>query len=195
MKKFWSSVNPQRIVGMVAVLMVGAALAPAFASGSGGAATSSGMPTISIRGATLNSLRFVGPKKMSEGEELQIVNQSNVRKVGPQTFTLVEASEIPKTKKQRESCMKTGQICKAIIGWHGIHGTHAKTNPVEAGLEGWGTEGTTTSKGDSWYTGTQPNASISQLMSAGAAFVPITLSFMSAFDPALHGQITVVPRH
>ena len=194
MKKFWSSVNPQRVTGLVAVLMVGAALAPALASGSGTAAASSGMPTIYIRGATLNSLRFVGPKKMTEGEELQIVNQSNVRKVGPQTFTLVESSEIPKTKKQRESCMKRGQICKAIIGWHGIHGTHAKTNPVEAGLEGWSTEGTKNSKGDSWYTGTKPNASFSQVMFAGATFVPITLTFMSAFDPALHGQITVVPQ-
>ncbi|MGA8745993.1 MAG: hypothetical protein WB507_09020 [Solirubrobacterales bacterium] len=180
---------------MVAVLVLGAALVvPALASGSGGAAASSAIPTIYIRGATLNSLRFVGPKKMAEGEELQIVNQSNVRKVGPQTFTLVEASEIPKTKKQRESCMKRGQICKAIIGWHGIHGTKAKTNPVEAGLEGWGTEGTKRSKGDSWYTGTQPNASFSQVMSAGAGFVPITLTFMSAFDPALHGKITVMPQ-
>ncbi len=80
-----------------------------------------------------------------------------------------------------------------ITGWHGIKGNSARVNLVEAGLEGWDTEGTLRTKGDSWFTGTKPNASIQQPVAAGATAGPVTLNFMSALDPALHGKLTVVP--
>jgi hypothetical protein len=178
------------VAGAVAALAI-AASAPTLANGS--ATESSAVPTIHIKGSTANSLHFVGPKTIVEGEELRIVNQSNVKSVGPQTFTLVEASEVPKTKKDRELCAKKGHICAAIAGWHGVKGKSAKRNPVEAGSEGWDTEGTLKEKGDSWFTGSKPGASFEQKVNAGATISPITLSFISAFDPSLHGTIKVLP--
>ena len=36
--------------------------------------------------------------------------------VGPQTFSLVEAEEIPQSKADREACMKAGHICRRYSG-------------------------------------------------------------------------------
>lgn len=195
MKPHSSRVTTTRLAGMLVmtVALVIAVAGPSLASGSNAAGASSEVPTIYIKGSTASSLRFVGPKTITEGEELKIVNQSNVRKVGPQTFTLVEDSEVPKSKKDRELCLKKGHICKVIAGWHHIKGNSAKDNPVEAGNEGWDTVGSLKEKGDSWFTGGKPGASFQQEVSAGATIAPVTLTFISAFDPELHGTIKVLP--
>jgi hypothetical protein len=192
--KFPSSrIGPGGQVAITALVVAAAAAVPALASGSGAGASSEYGTTIYIKGSTPNSLHFVGPKKINEGEPLKIVNATDPKKVGPQTFTLVVASEIPATNKAREACLSKGGLCKAIIGWHKIKGNSAKTKLIEAGQEGWDTEGTRTSRGDSWFTGAKRNASIEQVVKAGATVSPITLTFMSALDPSLHGSITVQP--
>lgn len=197
MKKGLTVVTGQRIaVAISAVAVLAAVVVPSLASGSNGASASSSTSTIFIRGGSEKTLHFVGPKTITEGEPLQIVNQSNVRKVGPQTFSLVEASEIPKTKKERELCFKAGHICKAIQNWHHLKGKEpTEASLVEAGLEGWDTAGTVKTKGDSWYTGKTPGASELQRVNAGATAGAIVLTFMSAFDPSLQGKITVLPSH
>jgi hypothetical protein len=173
---------------------LGAVSGPSFASGSATAGASQEVPTIHIKGTTEKSLHFVGPKTINEGEELRIVNESKVQTVGPQTFSLVEESEVPKSKTQRELCMKKGHICKAIAGWHRIKGDGpAKVNPVDAGNEGWDTPGELKAKGDSWFTGSKPGASFVQPVNAGALIAPVTLAYVSAFDPELHGTIKVLP--
>ena len=182
------------VLAFMATALLVALVGPSFASSSDSATASLEVPTIFIKGTTTKSLRFVGPKTINEGEELRIVNQTNAHKVGPQTFTLVEASEIPKTKKDRELCLKKGHICKTIMSWHGVQPNgSAKVNPVEAGGEGWETPGTLKTKGDSWFTGTKAGASFEQPVAAGALIEPITLTFISAFDPSLHGSIKVLP--
>jgi hypothetical protein len=183
------------VIVSIAVVALSAAISgPTLASGSGTAVASSEAPTIFIRGGSASSLKFVGPKTINEGEELRIVNQSNVKKVGPQTFSLVEESDVPKTKSERELCAKKGHICSAIMGWHRIKaGGPAKVNPVTAGEEGWDTPGEPKVKGDSWYTGMKPGASFEQQVTAGATIAPVTLTFVSAFDPDLHGSIKVLP--
>lgn len=149
--------------------------------------------TIYIKGNSTASLHFVGPTKIHQGELLQIVNQSNAKAVGPQTFSLVEASEIPKGATVGQ-CDKKGHICKSIEGWHGIkNGGKPKHALVSVGGEGWGTAGSTTSKGDSWYT-SKKGQSVEQVVYAGATAGAVKLSFMSAFDPALHGSIMVLPQ-
>jgi hypothetical protein len=190
-----SRISPGRKVAIfaAALAVVVAAAVPSLASGSGAGTASEYGKTIYIKGSTPNSLHFVGPKTIKEGEPLKVVNATDPKKVGPQTFTLVEASEIPKTKKAREACFKNGGISRAISGWHKIKRNSAKTTLVEAGQEGWDSEGTRTSKGDSWFTGSKRNASIEQVVNAGATVAPITLTFMSALDPSLHGSITVQP--
>jgi hypothetical protein len=42
-------------------------------------------------------LRFEAPKTIVNGEDLEIVNQTNPHKVGPHTFSLVTKSSLPKT--------------------------------------------------------------------------------------------------
>ena len=181
----------QRVAAALAIpLFALVAAGPAFAGAGAGA---SSIATIRIEGSSPNTLRFVGPKTINEGEFLQVVNETNPRKVGPQTFTLVEPEEIPKTAKQRELCLSKGHLCEAIMGWHGIRrgGKPARTL-VDAGSEGWDTAGTLTSRGDSWYTN-KKGQSIEEAVSPGATAAPIVLTFMSAFDPSLHGRITVLP--
>ena len=110
-------VSPRNlVVALASLALLVAFVGPSLASGSS-AAASSGLPTIVLKGSTEKTLSFVGPKTINEGEELEVVNQTDLRKVGPQTFSLVEASAIPKTKGQRESCAKKGGICE---GHHGL---------------------------------------------------------------------------
>lgn len=193
MKHSLLRVSPRNlVVALASLALLVAFVGPSLASGSS-AGASSGLPTIVIKGSTEKTLSFVGPKTVNEGEELEIVNQTDPRKVGPQTFSLVEASAIPKTKVQRESCAKKGGICKAIMGWHGVKGNgSARTVVVKAGAEGWGTEGGLMAKGDSWFSN-KKGATIRLKVAAGATVAPIKLTFMSAFDPLLHGSITVLP--
>ena len=79
------------------------------------------------------------------------------------------------------------------MGWHGVKANgSAKTVVVEAGAEGWGTEGGLENQGDSWFSA-KKGASIRLKVTAGATVAPIKLTFMSAFDPLLKGSITVLP--
>lgn len=177
-------------------LVAFAALAAAFSlSLTSAAFAKAGAPenaTIYIKGNAAGSLKFVGAKKIREGGQLTIINQTGP-KVGPQTVSLVEPEEIPKTKELREACMKASQLCSAIAHWHGIkHGGKAKVQLVDVGSEGWGYPGTKTTPGDSWYTG-HSGQTLEVTVNAGSSISPIVLSFISGFDPTLHGSITVVP--
>jgi hypothetical protein len=164
--------------------------APASALGKGGVSENA---TIYIKGNSPGTLRFVGPKKVREGGQLTIVNQTDSRKVGPQTFSLVEREEMPKTKGQQDRCLTGGHICNAIMRWHGIrHGGKPAHRFVDVGFEGWDSLGSKTEKGDSWYTN-KKGQSFEETIFAGATASPVVLTFISAFDPKLHGSITVVP--
>lgn len=136
------------------------------------------------------NLRFVAPATVDQGDQLEIVNDTNPKKVGPHTFAMVTLGSIPKTRTARQRCFTPKHICKAIANWHGVKGQGAPTiNPAEAGPEGWSTMGTIHSKGDSWFTGFKPNASFVQTVSAA----PQTIYFMCAIHPWMHGKITVLP--
>ncbi|GEM_PF-436885 len=184
-----------------AAVVAFAAFGPGLATGAYGptetttGSTASGIPTVYIEaGKGEGSLRFSAPKTIVEGEELQVVNKTNPKQVGPHTFSLVEQSLIPKTAKERQLCFTKGHICKSIAAWHGAKGNGPPTiNPVEAGAEGWSTMGSLTAKGDSWFTGSKPRTSIVQRVSAGAVAGPTTIYFMCAIHPWMHGKITVLP--
>jgi hypothetical protein len=136
-------------------------------------------------------LHFIAPKTIASGEDLTVVNQTNPKQVGPHTFALVTKGSIPKTKKARQLCFTPHHICKAIASWHGVKGNGPPTeNPATAGAEGWDTLGSLTKKGDSWFTGEKPGASIDQKVTAAAG---TTIYFMCAIHPWMHGQIEVLP--
>ena len=109
------------------------------------------------------ALRFDGPSTVHAGDELEIVNKTKPSQVGPHTFSLVTQSSLPKTPKARQLCFTPKHICRAIASWHGVKGEGGVTkNPAEAGPEGWSTMGTPRKKGDSWFTGNQPNTSFAE---------------------------------
>jgi hypothetical protein len=169
-------------VGLTAVF----ALAPAMAN----AAELGPANTVYMK-AGKGGLRFEAPKTIVSGEELEVLNQTNPKQVGPHTFSLVTKGSIPKTPKARQTCFTPKHICMAIAHWHGTNGNGPITkNPVKAGAEGWDTLGSVTKTGDSWFTGEKPKTSIVQKVTAAAG---TTIYFMCAIHPWMHGSIEVLP--
>lgn len=180
------------LVGVAAVAL--AAFVPGLASGADTTTTTT-VPatgktdTIYMRDGKAG-LRFVGPKTVGYGDELKIVDQTNPKKVGPHTFSLVQPAFLPKTKQQQKVCFTPNHICKAIATWHGVKGNGPPTiNPVEAGPEGWSTEGNLKEKGDSWFTGNKPGASFEQQVTAEPG---TTIHFLCAIHPWMKGSFKVV---
>lgn len=142
---------------------------------------------------TKGKLHFAFPATVGYGDELEIVNETNPKEVGPHTFSLVTKGSIPKTAKARRNCFTPKHICLAIAKWHGFNPKTEKisVNPAKAGPEGWSTMGNATGKkGDSWFTGEKPGASITQQVTAAPG---TTLYFQCAVHPWMHGKVTVTP--
>ena len=136
------------------------------------------------------NLKFVAPATVGYGDQLEIVNETNPKQVGPHTFSLVTKGSLPKTAKQRKTCFTPGKICMGIAGWYGLKGEENPKNPiVEVGAEGWDTMGTATKKGDSYFFG-KKGASIEQVVSAKAG---TTLYFMCAVHAFMQGSVKVLP--
>lgn len=162
-------------------------LVPALASGAD-AVDSAHTVVMTTKGG----LRFEAPKTIVAGEELEVLNQTNPKQVGPHTFSLVTKGSIPKTPKARQTCFTPKHICMAIAHWHGTNGNGPVTkNPAKAGAEGWDTLGSVTKKGDSWFTGeSKSGTSIVQPVTAAAG---TTIYFMCAIHSFMHGSIEVLP--
>ena len=156
---------------LVAVAATAAIVFAAFGPGLAGAETAPTGTTDTISIQEVNgTLKFVAPKTVTQGDELEIVNETNPKKVGPHTFSLVTKGSVPKTKAARQKCFTPKHICMAIAHWHGVKGEGPPTiNPATAGPEGWSTLGSVSKKGDSWFTGTKPGASYSQQVTADPA--------------------------
>lgn len=162
-------------------------LAPALANGAGSLGPAN---TIYMK-AGKGGMRFEGPKTIVAGEDLEVVNQTNPKRVGPHTFSLVTKGSLPKTPKARQSCFTPKHICMAIAHWHGVKGNGpVKVNPVEAGGEGWDTLGSVTKTGDSWFTGSKPGTSITEKVTAAAG---TTIYYLCAIHPWMQGSVEVLP--
>lgn len=169
--------------------VITAAAIPALAPAAGEEASANTV-FISAKGG----LHFEAPKTIVDGEELTILNTTNPHKVGPHTFSLVTKSSLPKTPKARQTCFTPHHICKAIAAWHGVKGNGPpKENPAEAGPEGWSTMGSLTKKGDSWFTGEKPKATIAQKVDVDTSNGPTRIYFLCAVHPWMHGSIKVLP--
>lgn len=139
---------------------------------------------------TKGKLKFVAPETVAQGDELEVVNETNPKQVGPHTFSLVTKGSLPNTAKQRHNCFTPKHICLAVAMWHKFN---PKTERIgvqlaKAGPAGWSTMGNATSKkGDSWFTETK-GESVAQEVTAEAG---TTLYFMCAVHPWMHGKVTV----
>jgi hypothetical protein len=165
------------------------ALAPTLAAGAEdlGAAN-----TVYMKDGGKKGLRFEAPKTIVFGQELEVLNETNPKRVGPHTFSLVTKGSLPKTPKARQTCFTPKHICMAIAKWHGTNGNGPVTkNPVDAGAEGWDTLGSVTKTGDSWFTGEKKSGtSITEPVTAAAG---TTIYFLCAIHPWMQGQIEVLP--
>jgi hypothetical protein len=177
-------------------LVTVAATALAFAAFGPGLAGAAVAPTgttdtISIQ-EVKGALKFVAPVTVHQGDDLKVINETDPKKVGPHTFSMVTQSVIPATPGARKNCFTPKHICMSIAKWHGFNPKTEKitVNPVKAGPEGWSTLGDNTKKGDSWFTGEKKTGtSLTQQVTAE----PGTIYFMCAIHPWMHGKTTVLP--
>ena len=58
------------------------------------------------------NLRFVAPATVDQGDQLEIVNETNPKKVGPHTFSLVTAGSVPKTRRALRSASRRNTSAK-----------------------------------------------------------------------------------
>jgi len=184
--------TPARVAIAVAATLL-AALA-VVGPGLAGAETAPTGVTDTIFMKDVNGLpKFVGPKTVTVGDELKVVNLSNPKRVGPHTISLVTQGSLPKTKSARQKCFTPNHICQAIATWHGAKGEGPPTiNPTEAGAEGWDTEGSNTREGDSWFTG-KKGQSFEQQVTADVSAGQRTIYFICAVHPWMQGKVTVLP--
>jgi plastocyanin len=163
---------------------------------SGSVSTAATTPTgktevISIE-LTKGKLKFVGPETVVAGDQLEIVNDTNPKQVGPHTFSLATKGSLPKTRKAMQSCFSPKKICLAIAKWHGFNPKTERIskNLVKAGPAGWSTMGDATGKtGDSWFTGEKKKGThVSQEVTAEPG---TTLYYICAVHPEMQGSVTV----
>src|SRR6476659_4967328 len=88
-------------VAAATAMVIGVAVLVPGLAGADSATLTTSTPTVYIKDGK-GGLRFVAPKTVIEGEELQVVNTTNAKQVGPNTFSLVTPESIPKTKKARQ---------------------------------------------------------------------------------------------
>lgn len=100
---------------------------------------------------------FKGPSKVQRGAALTFLNDSDPRKIGPHTLTLVAKKLVPvvKSRKDAEKCFEEG-LCGAIAMAHKYDPKTEKVNKpsVDVGRRNaWDTSFESfDDKGDSFYT-------------------------------------------
>ena len=158
--------------------------------GAAAAATPTGVTDVISMELAKGKLKFVGPESVTVGDQLEIVNKTNPKQVGPHTFSLVTKGSLPKTPKARKGCFTPKHICLSVATWHGFNPKTEKItkNPAKAGPAGWSTMGSVTKKGDSWFSGESKGGHFSQEVTAAAG---TTLYYMCAVHPWMQGKVNV----
>lgn len=170
---------------LVAVGMMGGGLAMA-----GGAARGGHKPTRIRMEASKKDLFFKGPSTIERGTDLQIVNDSNPRKVGPHTFTVVKRKFLPGSKQEMKQCEKGKGVCGQVAAAHQYDPATNKVNrpTVEVGKSGWDKAFTDKKIGDSWYT-EKKGAKQTRTVKAKAG---TKLFYVCVVHPFMQGKIKVV---
>lgn len=134
-------------------------------------------------------LFFEGPATVTQGDELKIVNKTDPHKIGPHSFSLVTKGSLPKTPNARKNCFTPKHICLSVAKWHGFDPKteQISINPAKAGPAGWSTMGSTSKKGDSWFT-EKKGESFGQQVTAE----PGTLYYFCAVHSWMQGKVNVV---
>jgi hypothetical protein len=178
--------------------LVGASIALAAVSVAGVAGPASATPpskqgspavkTFTFKGDR-KTMRLEGPAQIRQGATLKIKNKTDAREVGPHTFTLAKASEIPKTKKQQRKCanLRTPFCAAVAFEWHLFEPPNTINRPLsDVNEQGWDTMGDRETIGDSWFTGRTGEG-----FSAAVSADPGTLRYFCVVHPFLKGKLQV----
>jgi hypothetical protein len=180
-------------VAVTAVGVAGSAVATGSTDTTAARGGGGGTPTIHATFSRQKGIRFVGPDRISTGQNLRFVSNTDPRVVGPHTFSLVTRGVLPKTRNARRNCFAPNHICREIAAWHGSNGRTPPTdNPAENGQDGWDRLGNLNRDGDSFFTARR-GGSITQQVSVDASKTPERLYYMCAIHPFMQGSINVVP--
>jgi hypothetical protein len=133
---------------------------------------------------------FDGPATIAKGDELRILNNTSVRKVGPHTFSLAKLGVLPDTPKEFRECFSPGKVCMDIATAHKFNPKTEKiAKPVvDVGVKGWNRSFTKERNGDSWYTETKGESTTRRVTASAGT----TLRFICAIHPDMQGKIKVV---
>lgn len=142
-----------------------------------------GPVTIEMRSKGRRSF-FRGPKRVSRGQPLSVLNESNPQRVGPHTFTLVRRARVPQTRRQIRLCT----VCSAIARAHRYHPKTGNVSraSVEAGRKGWNRA--FGRSGDSWYVEKRRRSQTRRV----TAPVGRRLTYFCGVHPRMWGTIRVV---
>lgn len=182
---------PRKAPGRALLLAVSVtALASAFAAPVGAAEIAPTGVTAEIdMKFEKGKIFFEGPKTVTQGDTLKIVNSTDPKKVGPHTFSLVKKSVLPKTAPARKACFSPKHICLSIAEWHKFNPKTEKIglDPVKAGPAGWSTAGDNAKKGDSWFTEKKGEALAQEVTAA-----PGDLYYICAVHSWMQGKVKVL---
>ncbi len=177
--------RPLLAVGALVALGAAAAGGPATASPS-----SKGGATVIKMEQEGKELFFDGPATVEAGTQLKIKNNTNPRKIGPHTFSLVREKTLPEGKEQIKKCAREFKgMCGEVVKWHEVDLQTGQVgeNPVEVGKQGWDRKGDRKRKGDSWVS-ERKNQSFKRKVTAPEGK---TLTFFCAVHPEMQGEIKV----
>ena len=135
------------------------------------------------------SLVYTGPNKVERGAKLTVVNETNPKKVGPHTFSLVKRSLLPDTAKEQKDCgHKLEGVCGRIAKAHKVNFETGAVNrkSVEVGKKGW--DRRFGKKGDSFFTETEEGKQTRKVR----AKVGTKLWFLCAVHPEMQKKVRVI---
>ena len=184
-----SSLKKHLVLALAAIAAV-AVIGP----GSAAALTPADAPTVFAK-EEKGKIKFVAPPSVHQGEELKFLSETNPKKVGPHTFSLVTKGVLPKTPNARKNCFTPKHICMSIAKWHEFNPKTERIGltTVDAGPEGWSTLGNNSKEGDSWFSGeTKAGTSITKKVTADPATTP-ELYFFCAIHPWMQAKTKVLP--
>lgn len=168
-------------VGAAAVALAAIPASPAQSSSHPNAAKI----TMVAEGKTLG---FEGPKTVRSGSRLKVRNDTNPKKVGPHTLTLLTSKNMPTSKKQVKQCAQLKGLCGDIADAHELDRETFEIGRinVDPGEKGW--DQPFGKVGDSWYVDRKSDVTARTVTAKPGTI----LRFFCVVHPLMQGKIKVV---
>jgi hypothetical protein len=182
-----SKYRTARVAGVVGALAVAGALVAGGTSATADDAARGLTQVIKMKND--KHPRFVAPESVEYGTELQIVNKTDSDKVGPHTFSLVAKEDMPRTKQEMKRCGNLKGVCRKIANDHGVFPDvgdfDVDDTTVDNGSEGWDVHYEGSTRGDSWFAGSEGDTTSRQVLADRK------IRFLCIVHPDMQGKVKV----